>query len=804
MMKKNIFAIILLALTIGFGFTSCEDMLTGDMDRNVGIEEVAADTLYSYWGIQRSLQKIAERYVILGECRGDLVDGSAQYTKDSIRSILEFTAEEGSSKFLQAKDFYHVINSCNAYIQRCDTLAVSGLNRRLMLSEYSQVVSIRAWAYLQLVLTYGRVPYFEKPMLSTADMEDFRKAATYVDANTLATSGVVQKVDEVRHYGSQIAGDSLRVITYPSYGTYGYKEVIVDASMCIFPQDLVLGDIWLLKAQGQGSESDYRKAAEYYYGFLNSEKGGPMRANSRYVLLRKMEETQQYYASIDAWIGMFYNNHNKTSQTEEIVTVIPCSKNKLYGEVFSEMNELFGFEMTQRVSADSTSTGSINLEPNFQHQLDASQAYIDLNKAQDYEVYIGTGSDAVCTTYAKAGDARFYSATDTYTDYKTGGTDQQRFVVKQNPLGNYTTTYPVIYRKANVWLRFAEALNGAGFPGYAFAILRHGLIGTDGWVPTAETQYAPADKVYTYKGLTFNGKSLQYWDKTEIDNTGEEPDTTFYDNLPEFRYHLYQRAISESTVFTTPIDDTVEDPYLLFMQTEANGSTDPDNYPAEATFITELDTYINGIQADLGQRVTAYANNIDAGSSSVVCSYISKDEMKKAKSTRFLNFATPYLQLPSNATNNRWQYLSGTTEYRMSTVTENFNNGAVTQGIHARGCGFLKLLEYDNSYSYVKQINKMRQKYEGATTDLTEQEIYDPTNLRLVQEAIADLLIDELALETSFEGNRFFDLLCYSRMLGGAKGIERFARKVASRSGTLDATLYSRLQDQNNWYVKIQ
>ena len=61
-MKKNIISLILLAVVTGLTFSSCEDMLTGEMDRNVGIEEVAQDTLYSYWGIQKSLQHIAERY----------------------------------------------------------------------------------------------------------------------------------------------------------------------------------------------------------------------------------------------------------------------------------------------------------------------------------------------------------------------------------------------------------------------------------------------------------------------------------------------------------------------------------------------------------------------------------------------------------------------------------------------------------------------------------------------------------------------------------------------------------------------
>ncbi len=802
-MKKNILSIILLALTITFGFSSCEDMLTGDMDRNVGIEEVAADTLYSYWGIQKSLQRIAERYVILGECRGDLVDGS-QYTSDSISSILEFTGTDGSNRFLKAADFYHVINSCNAYIQRCDTAALSGLNRPLMLSEYSQVVTIRAWAYLQLVLAYGRVPYFETPMLSTADMEDFRKATTYVDANTLATSGVAKKVDEVRHVPTVLAGDSLRVIAYPNYGTYGYKEVIAHSSKCIFPQDVVLGDIWLLKANGAGSEADYRQAAQYYYNFLNSEKGGILLPRTNYVSLRKMESSEQYYRNDFNWCaGMFWDNTNKTSQTEEVVTIIPCSKNKLYGEVYRDISELFGFEVTQSVSADSTSTGSVSLEPNFQHQLDASKAYINLNKSQDYEVYIGSNyGSSVCTVFKNAGDARYYSTTDTYNDVKSGSADQELFVTKQNPLGAFTTTYPVIYRKANIWLHYAQALNGAGFPGYAFAILRHGLVGATSWLPSREDQYAPAPKTYTHtcfdgQIINYYGNDCKYWDDTEIVGT----DTTFYEAYPLLLYHVYQRALNEGVTFSVNIDPTDANAFDLFLIADREGNLyyDDPAYAAQAAFTDEIATYFNTIRDDLGQKVLSYAEYIGTGD--VVCDYISKREMKAAKSAPFLNFNTSFLRGDESYTRAVWY---GVTESRVSLTEVSTNiGGNPAMGIHERGCGFLSLWETSSTYNYIDQINKMRANYEGATTPMYYDEIYDPSNLRQVQEAIANLILDELALETAFEGNRFFDLLCFSRLIGGSKGVEQVAKRISERSGTRDNALYSRLLNTDNWYFKL-
>lgn len=773
MMKKNIIAYLLLALTLGFSFTSCEDMLTGDMDRHVEIDEVAQDTLYSYWGILKSLQNIAERYVILGECRGDLVDGT-QYVSDSINSILEFgltgDASDGSNRYLKAADFYHIINSCNAYIYRCDTAAVSGLNKSLMLSEYAQVVSIRAWAYLQLVLTYGEVPYFETPMLSTADMEDFRKAPKTVNANTLASSGVVDRVEEVLYVPTVFRGDSIRAVPYPDYEYYGRTKIIAYATQCLFPQDLVLGDIYLLRAQGEGSEADYRKAAQHYYNFLNSDKGGPLLPNTMYGTMYKSMRTEQYALnSTSGWPTMFSNAAAKTSTSRELVTVIPSNTNKLWGTVLRGINEMFGFDATLSVSTsaqDTVTSSSVSLERNFEHQLDASKAYKALNKAQSYEAYIGPEGNQHCTVLVGAGDARYEMATSNYTDYEKGALEETNFVVKQNPGGAFTTTYPCIYRKASIWLRFAQALNGAGFPGYAFAILRHGLVGTEGWLPAltgnGTLKYSLND------GITLDIKTegdyqpdlgtLKYYDPSSI---VANADTLFYDNYSEFYANCLKAALD-----TLP---TLQDS-VAFINS---------HWAAKATTYTQIP--ISGAAA---------------------CDYISLREAQNAKKAPFLNFNTVYLR--GSNSNNSVRILYGVTEYNINgSMTWSNSNGAVSMGIHQRGCGLLRWTEAESTYNYVDQINKMLNLYEGQEEELTLSDIYNPDNLRTVQVAIADLIIDEMALETSFEGNRFFDLLCYSRFLGGQKGIDRFAKRVSERGGTPNSALYSHLQNQSNWYFKL-
>ena len=161
MKKISVISLLIFGLGLGMMTTSCEDMLKPDSERHQ--YEVAQDTLYSYWGILKSLQNIAERYVILNECRGDLI-GASPYVSDSIAAIMNFGQngyeekyEDGACSYLRASDFYHVINSCNAYLAMCDTFLMTGMDQKYMIKEYAQVEAVRAWTYMQLVNAYGEV-----------------------------------------------------------------------------------------------------------------------------------------------------------------------------------------------------------------------------------------------------------------------------------------------------------------------------------------------------------------------------------------------------------------------------------------------------------------------------------------------------------------------------------------------------------------------------------------------------------------------------------------------------------------------
>ncbi len=774
-MKKNIIRSLMLMLALSIGFTSCEDMLTPDMDRHNEVDELATDTLYSYWGILRSLQGLAERYVILGECRGDLVDGS-QYVSDSIHAILNFgqgnTANDGDCRYLQASDYYQVINSCNAFLANCDTLKVTGTNHSVMLKEYAQVQSIRAWVYMQLVLTYGRVPYFTKPMLSTAEMEAFWQAPDWVTADDLADKDVVKELENVRS------------VEAPDYGSYGRTTIVASARECLFPQNLVLGDIYLLQAR-RGDVAIYSRAAQRYYDFLNSPQGGCISATTYYGLLNRNEDTEELYCSLNSWTQIFSNvSYVAENSTNEVFTVIPSSKNKLWGTVNRGINELFGYstEISVRTSEqDTTTTADISLGFNFEHELDASKAYVALNKAQTYEAYIA--STERVTAISESFDARYKMATIDVRDADSDG-EAVNFVQKQNPLTRFSTVYPVIYRRASVWLRYAEALNGAGFPGYAFAILKSGLCGNSNWLPVFPDDFTPASYRYCFVKD----------DVTTVDDaTGESVTTrTWYDSLAEALLHAYEAALAADSTFTAT--DEQARFFIEHADSIADYLSNEEELAAFQLFRDEL--YSCYGEHNLMYQVATYAEAPSMANSGLVCYHIPLNEIQAAPSTGFLNFQTLYLRGYSSTA----MIAYALDQYSMGySLTRYTTNEPVTMGIHARGCGLIRYNDRTTSFNYVDQINRMLTTYENHE-ELTKEAIYDAANKQLVQDAIADLILDEMALETSFEGNRFFDLVRFARYRGSN---DQLARRVAARSGAEDTQLRSYLQNENNWYYSL-
>lgn len=753
MKTKSIISLLVFCMTLGMLTTSCEDMLTPDSERHS--YKVATDTLYSYWGIVKSLQNIAERYVILNECRGDLVEGTG-YVSDTIAAILNFGQngyedkyQDGACKYLRISDYYHVINSCNAYIAQCDTFRTTGTDRKYMIREYSQVQAIRAWVYMQLVYAYGEVPFYTEPLLTTDAINKMandpnRQMANASNLVDLLAPDLISMEYVERRYG------------FPLYNSYGDTDAsnsnfVCHSSKLMFPVSLVLGDLYLMK----GDQASCREAATHYYNYLNYTDGGPL-PMGYYSTANVMEGQEQ---PTYEWMRSPYRETSKNSRNYESITCIPSNKGKLDGNVNTDICRLFGFEPKTSTSGGGDDvTSYVDLTLNFERQLVASRGYDALCDSQQYEIYIGDSNNPFLSLQVMpdVGDARRSWTLNEVGRQYTGrlGDDQVfgTFVSKQNPSRSFSTVYPVVYRRSQVWLHFAEALNRAGYPSYAFAILKNGLCQNDYWYPSEE-DYEPTEVVYR-------------WINTN--------DTLDVDTIP--------------TQHGGPTYATAE-----FVREEVIKAY-------TALGIDSADIAKCGVVDSFVENRKNYASAYDKA-----CYYLDYRELKASRSVPFLNFDTYYME--SNTISYAVRYKSSMYSRGMNMTTyptSSISDFYVTMGIHQRGCGLIRYDERGQSgvesvYNYVDQVAKKIKQNHGIT--VTKEDIYgnDETIRNYVIEAVEDLIVDEDGLELAFEGSRFSDL---ARVALRRNDPSYLAKHVARRGGTMDMGLYNFLsQSPKNWYL---
>lgn len=145
-------------------------------------------------------------------------------------------------------------------------------------------------------------------------------------------------------------------------------------------------------------------------------------------------------------------------------------------------------------------------------------------------------------------------------------------------------------------------------------------------------------------------------------------------------------------------------------------------------------------------------------------------------------------------------------------------------GIHSRGGGTTGGRQ-DTIYTYAKQVAKKvaenRARLQGLTYEAQlelESSLYSGDTLLVDDEdeiinAVEDLIVDELAFETAFEGHRFTDLLRIAEnknLSGFVDGTAWFAWKIARRdisatsdASEVDAELQTKMLNSAYWYFSL-
>ena len=421
--------------TLLFTLGSCSDFFEQDSTFIVNAEKShlysATDTIYSLTGILNKVQAIADRTILLGEARGDLVTVTDATAAD-LRAVANFNIDD-DNMYNNPVDYYAIINNCNYYIAKADTALKNSRNQYIFRAEYAAVKAIRAWTYLQLVTTYGRVPFVTTPIMTKeeANMEypmyDIKQICNYF----INEDNLQELVDEDM--------PALRDIkSLPSRNFY-------------FPIRLVLGDLNLWA-------ENYFDAAKYYFDYLNNRNG----KNTIYP-------TQDYSVK---WTNTIWTNWNyswkamsfgediekSVANTNELITMIPMDSIPSEG-YYSQLRNIF----------------NSRAENDYQVSLVPSQSMINLSASQKY-CYTDNLGDVIYAPstidYYMSGDLRLsqvWKSKENYTNPTTGASYTYQEIYK------HSTKNIHIYRRTLVYLRLAEALNRAGYPRYAFQILSSGV-----------------------------------------------------------------------------------------------------------------------------------------------------------------------------------------------------------------------------------------------------------------------------------------------------------------------------------------
>ena len=424
------FKYIIFGICIVCGSMSCSNMLETESDL-VEFEEdhtlnQATDSVYSVMGIINKMQGIADRVVLLGEVRGDLVQSTSAANSD-LKRLANFEFD-GENRYNQVSDYYAVINNCNYYLAHIDT-AMERRGRNLFMREYAAVKSYRAWTYLQMALAYGKVPLILKPLMTEKEAREAMNQ-TPADIQTICETFI----NDLTPYVG---------VNLPDYGSVANS----DSKYLFIPMRALLGDLCLWAGR-------YQEAARWYHDFL-TDRYDPVQMNSRSIT---WANATQYNSIIDS-----YGPLNASS---EVLCYIPMEA-RVFDGTISNLPNLF--RSTE--------------ENNYFYELTASHnmAKISADQVYCFENDI-PGATTKDTLYAPhtglyrselVGDLRYYSnfrlesygSNNDYTEYNS---------TLQN-IYKIVSARITLYRSTMVYLRYAEALNRAGYPQSAFAILKYGI-----------------------------------------------------------------------------------------------------------------------------------------------------------------------------------------------------------------------------------------------------------------------------------------------------------------------------------------
>lgn len=499
--KATVLLALPIAIVCGALTTSCDKMLSTDSEFVQFAEDNTLsnpeDTLYSVMGVIRDMQTLADRLVLLGELRGDLIVATDKATKD-IKNLAAFNFSE-ENKYNRISDFYAVINDCNFFIANAD-MNLERLGKVIFERELAAIKTYRAWTYLQMAKIYGEVPLVLEPVLTESDAQlQMQKKPS--DLNAICE----YFIDELDEYVDT---------EFPEYGHMGTYE----SRQFFIPVRVLLGELCLWSGC-------YEEAVEYFADYLTRQNNPVTTGRVSAYWNDNIDNFATAYP-----VGSFSDIFS-SSVSEEVISMIPMENNEYYG-VKSYLPDIFN-------SVENSNYGFFQVTP--------SQAMFDYSAAEDY-CYLYTTKVGKDTIYVPKGDLqkKYYAGDlrfcNTYTFETVNRNEFSKYSSNSQRISKHNGMFVVTYRKQQVYLMLAEALNRAGYPETAMCILKYGLTNLNMTRYISEREYDILPYCLDFNDMVFTEDNTQGIHSRGCGNA--ECDTLYVLPMPETALASYADTVA--------------------------------------------------------------------------------------------------------------------------------------------------------------------------------------------------------------------------------------------------------------------
>ena len=209
-------------------------------------------------GIYGKFMALADRYVILNELRGDLLNYTNN-ANESLRQISTHTVTAGNP-YASPRPFYELIINCNDALEH---FLVMVQEKRMTEDEfkqrYSDIGALRSFLFLQLGIHFGEVPYVTSSLTNidaVKNPSNFPRLSFPVLLDSLIRFTEALPYKELYPAGTNL---NISVDGYPTQKFYINKKII-------------LGDLHLWKG-------NFTKAAEWYRQVMETGTQGTVNGN---------------------------------------------------------------------------------------------------------------------------------------------------------------------------------------------------------------------------------------------------------------------------------------------------------------------------------------------------------------------------------------------------------------------------------------------------------------------------------------------------------------------------------------------